>query len=66
MSERPRGWGVLHQMFGTKVYDKKYVYIDSTDKEDKDLQHWYCNTDCHVEVKSPPLTMFAVKIGTSA
>ncbi len=43
-----------------------YEYIESTDKEDKDLQHWSCNTDCRVEVESPPLTMFAVKMGTYA
>ncbi len=36
--------------------------IDFTDKEDKDLQNWSCNTDCRVEFESPPLTMFAVKI----
>ncbi len=28
--------------------------------------HYIYNTDCHFEVESPPLTMFAVKMGTSA
>ena len=30
------------------------------------MQHWSCNADWHFEVKIPPLTKFADKVGTSA